>query len=140
MLKANRGRFFVEKLALVLGFVLLMATVAGAQMGGTAAVSGTVTDASGGIVPGVKITITNTGTGIANTVASDSQGKYTLTSLAVGDYTVTAEKEGFQQITQTGVALSVGKNTGSIAVSVGKRAMEKDASWKSPKARLSHCA
>ena len=29
---------------------------------------------------------------------------------------------------------------GSIAVSVGKRAMEKDASWKSPKARLSHCA
>jgi hypothetical protein len=30
--------------------------------------------------------------------------------------------------------------SGSIAVSVGKRAMEKDASWKSPKARLSHCA
>jgi hypothetical protein len=29
---------------------------------------------------------------------------------------------------------------GCAAVSVGKRAMEKDASWKSPKARLSHCA
>lgn len=111
MLKANRGRFFVEKLALVLAFVLLTATLAAAQMGGTAAVSGTVTDASGGLVPGVKITVTNTGTGIANSVASDSQGKYTLTSLAVGDYTVTAEKEGFQQLTQTGVGLSVGKNT-----------------------------
>ena len=39
-----------------------------------------------------------------------------------------------------GLGFVLDVKNGSIAVSVGKRAMEKDVSWKSPKARLSHCA
>ena len=50
----------------------------------TATILGTVTDSTGAIVPGVRITIRNVETGITRAVTTDEQGRYRATQLAVG--------------------------------------------------------
>jgi len=120
-------------IGLTLSLIVFVNANVRAQMGGTAAVSGTVTDGSGALVPDVKVTVTNVETGIANTVATDSQGKYSLPSLAVGTYSVTAEKEGFQQTVRTGVELSVGKNTiVDVVLRVGQVTQEVEVAAEAP--------
>src|SRR2546422_9758630 len=54
-------------------------------------ISGTVFDASGAVVPGAKVTVTEEATSAARTVASDAEGRYTFDLLSVGSYTVSAE-------------------------------------------------
>jgi len=72
-----------------------------------ATLGGTVSDATGALIPGVTITATNTGTGIVTTVLSNEAGAYQFASLQTGAYTVTAELPGFQTQTRSGVALGV---------------------------------
>jgi hypothetical protein len=72
-----------------------------------ATLGGTVSDASGALIPGVTITATNTQTGIVATVITNEAGAYQFASLQTGTYTVNAELPGFQTQTRTGVALGV---------------------------------
>jgi len=72
-----------------------------------ATLGGTVSDATGALIPGVTITATNTGTGIVTTVVSNEAGAYQFASLQTGTYTVTAELPGFQTQARNGVALGV---------------------------------
>src|SRR5262245_50335243 len=72
-----------------------------------ATLGGTVSDATGALIPGVSITTTNNGTGIVNTVVTNEAGAYQFASLQTGTYTVTAELPGFQTQTRNGVALGV---------------------------------
>ncbi|GAA3770008.1 TonB-dependent receptor [Terriglobus aquaticus] len=58
-------------------------------------ISGTVKDASGAVVPGAVITITNEDTGVSRTFKSSGSGVYTATTLAFGNYTVKIEAPGF---------------------------------------------
>lgn len=74
----------------------------------TATVSGTVTDASGASIPEVAVQVKNLATGANQTTVSDGQGRFTLSSLAVGDYDVQATKLGFQTEIRKGVVLTVG--------------------------------
>ncbi|HVX57889.1 MAG TPA: carboxypeptidase-like regulatory domain-containing protein, partial [Candidatus Saccharimonadales bacterium] len=74
----------------------------------TASISGRVTDASGAAVPGVPITIKNTGTSASQTVNTDGQGRYVVPDLPIGTYDLTAMKSGFQTAVRTGVTLTVG--------------------------------
>src|SRR6185295_14088803 len=60
-------------------------------------ISGSITDNSGAIVPGAKITLQNPATGFTQTVVSTSEGTYSFLYLASGKYTVAAEKEGFRK-------------------------------------------
>src|SRR5882724_4074849 len=70
-----------------------------------ATVSGTVSDPSGAVLPGVSLTATNNATGVVSTVISNESGAYNLTSLLPGAYTVSAELPGFQKATYTNVTL-----------------------------------
>ena len=81
-------------------------TVAGAQ--GTAAVVGTVTDSSGAVVPGATVTLTNGGTGIAQTVATSESGDYTFPLAQVGNYSLKVQAQGFKLYTAPSVSLSAG--------------------------------
>jgi hypothetical protein len=74
----------------------LLVSVAMAQTT-TGAITGTVSDPSGAAIPNVKITATNTATNIANTTQSNSAGVYSFPFLPIGDYTVTAEAQGFKK-------------------------------------------
>src|SRR6058998_134751 len=70
-----------------------------------AALGGTVADPSGALIPGVEITATNTGTGVASTTISNESGAYSFPSLQPGAYKVHAELPGFQTQTYTDVQL-----------------------------------
>src|SRR4051812_17804532 len=61
-------------------------------------ISGTVLDGSGAVVPGAKITLTNSQTGVAFSLPSNASGEFTVPQLPVGTYTVRFEKEGFSAL------------------------------------------
>lgn len=88
-------------------FVLALAsTMAYAQMT-TGTILGGVTDPSGAAIPGAKVTVTNLDTKIFKTFETDPSGNYIVSYLIPGTYEVTAEKQGFQKLTQTGITLQV---------------------------------
>ena len=72
----------------------------------TATIVGTVTDPSGGVVSGVKISITSEQTGLKREVTTNDRGVYVVPSLPVGSYAVSAEVAGFKRKTLTGVGWS----------------------------------
>ena len=67
-----------------------------------------MTDSSGSVVPGATVTARNAGTGAVQVTTSDSQGRYTIPALPVGDYEVQTEIQGFQTVIRTGIRLSAG--------------------------------
>lgn len=90
--------------------VLVSSSSAAAQAVSTASIGGTVRDASGGVLPGVTITATQTDTGFTRTVVSDETGGYTIPSLVVGPYRLEFALQGFRTFAQTGVVLQVNTN------------------------------
>ena len=69
---------------------------------------GNVTDAQGGITPGVTLTATNTGTGLKVETVSDSDGAYTFRNLLPGTYDLTATLSGFREHRQTAIPVTAG--------------------------------
>jgi hypothetical protein len=98
--------------AICLSLLLLVSypVLAGAQV--LAAISGVVTDATGGVIAGVTVTATDLETSMARKTATDGTGRYQLPELAVGAYAVTVAKDGFQTIVRTGIHLVVGQRAG----------------------------
>jgi hypothetical protein len=78
-----------------------------AQMS-TAAVVGTVTDKSGAVAPGARITVTNRGTGLNYTATADTDGSYRVSLLPAGHYRIRAEKPGFKAWVVEDVGLAIG--------------------------------
>src|SRR5262245_59176700 len=74
-----------------------------------ATLGGTVSDASGALIPGVTVTAKNTQTGIVSTGITNETGAYNFASLQTGTYKVTAELVGFQTQTYNDVSLGVGQ-------------------------------
>jgi len=71
-------------------------------------IRGTVTDPSGGVVPGAKVTVTNMATGISRSMNSSSGGDFEFVSLlAPSVYDLEVEKSGFRKSEQTGIHLDV---------------------------------
>ena len=91
-----------------LAIVLLSAVPQLVLAQGTASISGNVVDPSGAAVPGAAITAKNNGTGITRATESDSQGRYSLADLAIGDYDVQASKMGFRTVVKKNITLTVG--------------------------------
>jgi hypothetical protein len=69
-------------------------------------IAGNVVDATGGVLPGATITITNVGTQAIRTITSDSSGFYTATNLPIGNYSITVAKSGFRGETRTGLSIN----------------------------------
>ena len=72
-------------------------------------ITGTVTDASGAVVPNAQVTVTNQATQVATHATTSSAGTYTVTGLIPGTYTVQIEFPGFQLSVHNGVGVEVGK-------------------------------
>ena len=68
---------------------------------------GTITDASGAVVPGVRIVVKNTAQGVETKTTSNSKGAYRLSALPVGRYDLTAEAPGFKPQSRRGLGLHV---------------------------------
>ncbi len=63
-------------------------------------INGTVTDKTGAVVVGAKVTATSVDTGLVRTTTTKSAGEYTITNLPPKTYDVTIEAQGFQKLTQ----------------------------------------
>jgi outer membrane receptor protein involved in Fe transport len=75
---------------------------------GTTGVNGTITDPSGAVVSGAKITATNTGTNFTRQTTSTAAGLYSLGNLPVGSYDLKVEMAGFKTAEQKSLNLAVG--------------------------------
>ncbi|HEY7924788.1 MAG TPA: carboxypeptidase regulatory-like domain-containing protein, partial [Vicinamibacteria bacterium] len=73
------------------------------------AIEGRVHDATGALLPGVTVTITNVETGAKRTVQSGSDGSYRAPLLPLGSYAVKAEISGFKTLERTGISLAAGQ-------------------------------
>jgi hypothetical protein len=96
----------IFQFAFAIIFFLSFASVA-ARAQANAGITGTVTDASGAAVPGVKVTITNQSTSVSIHLTSSSAGTYSAKGLNPGKYTVTAEAPSFKKSVQTNIGIEV---------------------------------
>lgn len=120
--------------ALSLVLIFLCGNVLAQQ--GQASITGTVQDASGAVLAGVNITVTNKDTGVVTKATTNEAGLYTVLYLRVGTYTIQAEKEGFKTELKTGLALTaeqqaaanftlaVGQVSEKVEVSANAQAVE----------------
>jgi hypothetical protein len=92
-------------LGLAVLFSLIPLPAAGQAVSGT--ILGRVSDTSGAVIPGARVTVTQTGTGFTRSLLSDSKGEYNAPSIPTGTYTVTAELTGFKTVTLTNVQVGV---------------------------------
>ena len=124
--------------AIWVAVLILCAAPALAQS--TARIEGTVTDPSGGKLPGVTVTATNVATNVARTVVTDTDGNYIITPLVVGDYTVHFELSGFRaanvpveltvnEVARVDIRLEVGGVAEAITVVAAAPVIEKTTSF-----------
>jgi hypothetical protein len=91
----------------VIGIVLALTSVAFSQTGGQ--LSGLVQDAKGGVLSGVKITITNAGTGRALATESTHVGEFRFPALPAGQYTLITATTGFAATEIKDIHIEVGE-------------------------------
>jgi hypothetical protein len=90
----------------LLGLWLLLTLFAVSALAGPdGSVSGTITDASGGVIPKAMVTAKNVDTGIRQTVTTDSKGFYSFPSLPVGHYELEVEITGFKPYRRTAIVI-----------------------------------
>jgi hypothetical protein len=106
---SRRGGIFVAVLLLLLTALTPAHHAAAQSIYG--AVHGTVTDATGAVVPGAAVSITNTSTGISTRATVDSHGYYIFPQLQIGGpYTIEITAAGFQKFSSTGLTLNLNDN------------------------------
>jgi len=88
--------------------LLFLATVPAIAFAQEAVLSGTVTDLTGAVLPGVTITAVHQATGNKFMAVTDERGVYRVAARA-GVYTLTAELQGFRAVTREGLELRVGQ-------------------------------
>ncbi len=97
---------------------------------------GTVTDPSGATIPGTAVVLKNTVTNASQTVVTGSAGSFSFVNLNPSSYDITAKKQGFESLTQSGinvqvgavvrvdVALKLGTQTETVVVSAAQSEMQ----------------
>ncbi len=89
----------------LLAVVLMAPFAANAQMAGTGAISGTVTDPTGAVIPNATVTATAVDTNVNTVRTSTSAGDFHITPLNPGVYTVTVTANGFEKYEQKQVTV-----------------------------------
>jgi hypothetical protein len=109
-LKLRRNRMKRRHIvgAFVVVACLLLASTTWAQTD-TGRIVGTVTDSTGGVIPGVTVTATSEKTGAVRSTVSDEKGFFVLTPLPAATYTVKADQPGFSGGQYTGIIIQVGQ-------------------------------
>lgn len=104
--------------------LMLMFGIAGfGQDMGT--IVGLVTDTSGAVVPGVKVTVANPDKGINRELTTNATGEYVAAKVPLGTYQVSAEAAGFERLVRTGINLDAGVTLRvDLQLTVGRASQE----------------
>jgi hypothetical protein len=123
---ANLRRNAMVKRTILLGvlcvlFLGLLASPTPAQIG-SSGISGTVTDPTGAVIPGAKVTITNQATNVSYSATTNSAGAWAFLSLPIGMYTVVVEATGFKTVSSKDNVIELGHaGTVDIKMEVGQK-------------------
>jgi outer membrane receptor protein involved in Fe transport len=98
--------FFLRKSLFVFLITCFAVVGASAQLS-TASLFGTITDATGAVIPHATITLTQTDTNFTRTVATKDDGSYREEFLPVGPYRITVSAPGFKTLQRSGIVLAV---------------------------------
>ena len=124
----------VSFLVLVLG--ILLSIPVNAQVAG-ATLSGTISDASGAVIPNAQVSIKDVGTGISRNVTSDAAGLYTGPNLSPGTYEITVTAQGFSTAIRSGVTLMVGQQQVlNVTMAVGQVTQRVEVTGEAPAIEL----
>lgn len=84
-----------------------------AQNTTSCAITGTVTDTTGAVLPGVEVRVTNQATGVSSVEKTNGEGYYTAEPLAPGDYSIATRKDGFKSVLVRDIHLDPGQRRGA---------------------------
>jgi len=100
--------------------LFLCAGTAHAQVAGTATIQGTISDATGAVIAGGAVTLTNAATQVAHAAKTDGSGVYVFPNIPIGTYSITVAAAGFETYTQSSIVLEVGSNISiNVKMTVG---------------------
>ncbi|MEW6130179.1 MAG: TonB-dependent receptor [Acidobacteriota bacterium] len=131
--------FILARSLMAISLVFAMLIPAHAQFD-SATVLGTVKDSSGAVIPAVTVSLKNLDTGIITTAQTDENGDFQFTNVRIGNYRVTAEKEGFSTAVaervnvtvnarqRVDLAMQPGTLSESVIVTAGVALLETDSS------------
>src|SRR5215467_8369067 len=120
----------MKKGFLLIAVFLFVSALAAYGQSDRGTITGTVSDATGAVIPGASVEAKNTDTGLVYTAGSSETGNYTLPQLPAGTYQLTVELPGFKKFVRPGVTiaatqiacidarLEVGANTEAVTVEV----------------------
>src|SRR5579859_5325973 len=84
------------------------------------AISGTVKDATGAVVPGAKVVANETQTNVTINSATNGAGDYTIPNVPIGIYTIRVEKAGFRPAVLSGLTVNAATNArADVSLEVG---------------------
>jgi hypothetical protein len=122
------------KRSLILLAAALLAVCLSAWAQDTGRIDGAVTDQSGAVIPGAKVTVENPARGFTRVLKADSAGFFSLSAIPIGNYVVTAEATGFQKLVRSGITLEVGQVLRvDLQMTVGQMTQEVTVSGNVPK-------
>ena len=82
--------------------------------------TGTVSDDSGSVIPGARVTISNVNTGVTLEAETNTSGSYNFPLVSAGQYELVCEFEGFKTYSQSGIVLETGNVRGvDIQMQIG---------------------
>ncbi len=99
----------VKRFGSLLALFLLLTTFLPVAYGQiyTSNIVGTVTDTSGGVIPGASVTLVNVNTGVKDQTTTNSVGDYTFQYLHPGQFTLTVEAKGFRKFVRENITLQM---------------------------------
>jgi hypothetical protein len=108
MSKLTPSKFFFALVLCTCCFAFSVTSALAQSQASTGQIVGTVKDPQGAAVPNATVTVTNTATGLTQTLTTNADGLFRAVLLPVGDYTVKVVSQGFGEFTQSGYKVEVG--------------------------------
>ena len=122
-LVTRRKLLTLSSVELVLFTVLLILafTIPGAWAQATGSILGTITDTSGAVIVGAKVVVTNVSTNVSRETLTNGAGYYQVDNLIPGEYTLTAEMQGFKKAVRGKFELQLAQSARvDLAMEVGE--------------------
>jgi len=99
--------------------VVCMSSLAWSQATNSGDIRGVVTDTTGALIPDVQVTVVNLNTGVTKVLHTNHDGLYDTSSIVVGTYSVTFERQDFEKYSRPSISLQVGASTVNAVMKIG---------------------